>query len=373
MAIGIRLENTILPQLLPARLPRTLAILWAASMVLGLIGLAMRLLRGHADAGYGSYVPWGLWVGLYFHGVGIAGGAFLIGSIGYVFNITGFADKKDLRTDIVLSAAAILSGFMGVGFDLGHMDRAHYIFTSPSFTSMMAYNAWMYNAFIVLAGFCWLLTFLPKTEWLKPLLFLGILFSFLFPSQSGAFFAVVVTNSYWHNPLLIFLFLTSAITVGTAALALLRWYVSEGTAADDRSLLILRWITLGGVCFYFLLEFGELALHFWNPQSHEPAIDMLLTGPYWWMFWLVHLAGGLAAFILLAWPKQTAWMWGSLLVVLTFISGRLNILIPGQSAAELEGLQEAYQHARLTYLYFPTRSEERRGGKACRCRWSPYH
>ena len=55
-----------------------LAVFWVIAFVLGVIGLAQKFATGERLAGYGSYVPWGLWVALYFHGVGIAGGVFTV-------------------------------------------------------------------------------------------------------------------------------------------------------------------------------------------------------------------------------------------------------------------------------------------------------
>ena len=42
---------------------------FAVSAVAGTIGMVIRLTQGHLPAGYGSYVPWGLWIAIYFHGV----------------------------------------------------------------------------------------------------------------------------------------------------------------------------------------------------------------------------------------------------------------------------------------------------------------
>ena len=169
-------------------------LLWATWIVLlglGAIGVYQRFTQGHLPAGYGSYVPWGLWVALYFHGVGIAGGAFAVGAGGYVLDLPGFRSRRVLRTVIVLSIAAILPAFMGVWFDLGHMERSHRIFTSPAFTSMMTFNAWMYIIFVIGVAVAWMLSFRKESGWLKPVLCLSLVFSVLFPSQSGAFFGVV--------------------------------------------------------------------------------------------------------------------------------------------------------------------------------------
>lgn len=331
---------------------------WVVAAALGTLGAVQRLLEGHLPAGYGSYVPWGLWVALYFHGVGVAGGAFVLGAGGYVLDLAGFRSRTALRTVIVLSAAAILPSFLGVWFDLGHPERSHYIFVHASFTSMMAFNAWMYGVFMFVAAACFFLSYIERTQWLKPLLCLGILFSVLFPSQSGAFFGVVDAKPFWHSPLLPILFLTSAVTAGAALLLCVRWFFSGEDEETDRALQLLRWVTVISLAVYFVLEFAEFSLSLWNPQVSERAIELILWGPYWWVFWIIHLAiGGVTAFVLLVSRPRLAWVIGAFLVAVCFVSARLNVLIPGQAVAELEGLQEAFQHPRLKYMYEPSLNE----------------
>ena len=64
-------------------------------MVAGVIGLAQRIMYGHSLAGYGSYVPWGLWIGLYFLGIGIAGGSFIIGALGFILGARVLASHRN--------------------------------------------------------------------------------------------------------------------------------------------------------------------------------------------------------------------------------------------------------------------------------------
>jgi protein NrfD len=345
----------------PAAGPRALLWgLWLALLVLGAYGIYQRVTRGHLPAGYGSYVPWGLWVALYFHGVGIAGGAFAIGAGGYVLDLPGFRSRTVLRMVIVLAVAAIVPGFMAVWLDLGHMDRSYRIFFDPSFTSMMAFNAWMYGAFVVVAAICFFLSLTPASGWLKPLLCLAILFSVLFPSQSGAFFGVVDAKVFWHSALLPVLFFTSAVTAGTATLLAIRGILGRAsgleTLEENRSAMrILRNILLAGVIAYFAFEFAEFSIALWNPNTHAPAIELILWGPYWWVFWIVHLLiGGLLPLLLLLIPNRNAWVVAAVLLAVTFVSTRLNVLVPGQAVGEIRGLQEAFHHDRLTYIYHAT-------------------
>lgn len=269
----------------PAIAPPIRGLLWALWLIalgLGLVGVYQRWAMGHLPAGYGSFVPWGLWVAIYFHGVGIAGGAFLLGAGGFLLGLPGFRNPATLRMVIVLSVAAVIPAFLGVWLDLGHMERAAYIFLFPNFNSMMTLNAWMYTAFMILAAVCWFLTFQQRSAWLKPLLAPAILFSIMFPSQSGAFFGVVEAKGFWHSALLPMLFLASAITAGSAALLAVRVLLGPGaeSAADhEAAIRRLRTVTLIGLAVYFVFEFAEFSIALWNPEVHAPAIELILHGP----------------------------------------------------------------------------------------------
>jgi len=332
---------------------------WIVSLVLGTAGLYMYFTQGHVSAGYGSYVPWGLWVALYFHGIGIAGGAFILAGAAFLMDKPGFHRPAVLRMAIVLGVAAILPAFLAVWLDLGQMARAYRIFTSPKFTSMMTFNAWMYGAFLVVAALCWMLSFFRESAWLRPLICLGIFLSITIPSQSGAFFGVVEAKSFWHSGLFPILFLASAFTSG-AAMMLVVGYLMGGdeSGESDQQVSYTRMAVIKGMLVYFMLEFAEFSILIWNLNAHDPSVNLILTGPYWWVFWLVHLVlGGAVPLAMLFTRSPLAWAAASLLVAVTFVSSRLNALIPGQAVGELKGLQDAFQHERLSYIYNATAME----------------
>lgn len=341
-------------------------ILWLVLLAAGIAGLWQRFSYGHNAAGYGSYVPWGLWIALYFMGVAIGGGAFVFGAVGYILGWEGFETKADLRTAIILSISAILPAFMVIWLDLGRMDRLLMVFTSATFTSMIAFNAWMYNSFIVVALVCWALSFKDESVWMKPLLCLGTLLSILFPSQSGVFFEAVGTKQYWNSPLLSMMFLSSALAAGAGSLLLVRVLrPSAGEEAQrasldgEKAMLTLRFITVAALLVYLAFEFAELSIAVWRPSAEDRSVDFLIRGEYWWVFWIVQLFVG--AFVPLALyllsTSRAAWGLASVLLVLGFVAARMGILIPGQVVGQIPGLQQAFQDVRLTYAYHPTQME----------------
>lgn len=343
---------------------KLLWLVWIILLAAGLLGLWQRLTYGHSAAGYGSYVPWGLWIALYFMGVAMAGGAFVFGAAGYILGWKGFDSKADLRIAIVLSLAAILPAFMVIWLDLGRMDRLYMVFTSATFTSMIAFNAWMYNCFLVVAFLSWLLSFKKQSVWLKPLLCLGGFLSILFPSQSGVFFEAVGTKEYWNSPLLSMMFLSSALAAGAGALLLIRSILPPvwgkgGHEKNDHAIRTLRFITVAALAVYLAFEFAEVSIAVWRPYAESRSIDYLIMGDYWWVFWIVQLLVGallpLALYVLS--KSRGAWAFASVLLVLGFVAARMGILIPGQVVGQIPGLQQAFQDVRLTYAYHATSME----------------
>lgn len=329
--------------------------MWALFLVAGAFGVYLRLTHGHNLAGYGSYVPWGLWIGVYFVGVGISGGSFVLGSLGYLFGIDGFSKNSDLRTAIVLSLAGLFPAFLGVWLDLGRMDRMMNILSSPSFTSMMAFNAWMYNIFVVVGIIAWILSFTKNSSFLKPVLVMGMFLAILFPSQSGVFFEAVRTNEFWNSPLLSMLFFVSAIALGGASLMFVR---AAGAKEADAALKVLRIVTILGLIIYVVFEFAEFSIVFWNPGAHSPHVEFLLFGGYWFVFWVIHLAiGVLLPLLMLSTKNRALWVVASVLAIIGFGAARMCILIPGQVVSQLPGIQEAFQDPRLSFTYHITTME----------------
>ena len=335
-------------------------------LTLGSIGMIMRLVGGHLPAGYGSYVPWGLWIAIYFHGVGIAAGAFAISAVGYLFRAKGFHTLTSLRVACVIVVAAMVPGLLAVALDLGQPFRAYRLLFNPSFTSMMAFNTWMYLLLLAICAAVWFLSYRPDNGWLKPFLILGTLSSLMIPSQSGAFLGVVDAKPYWNSALLPIMMLVSALVAGAAVLIFVRALVGDGGWAGVSelketalaSLNVLRKVMLFGLFAYFLMVFAKFSIAIWNPQGKHPEIALLLFGPYWWVFWIVNLLiGGIIPIVLLLSSRPTLWIYSGIIITTAFISARLDVLIPGQAVGLLKGLQEAYSHPRLSYLYNPTLME----------------
>lgn len=365
--------------------------LWAVVFAAGLIGVVQRLTSGHQLAAYGSYVPWGLWVAVYIYFVGLSAGAFLISTVIYVFGVKRLESVG--RLALFTALVTLLMALLSIWFDLGHMSRFWRVYTRGAWTSMMAWMVWLYTAyFLLLLVETWfairadlarkagvpgavglvarVLSFgrLDHSEAavtadrrrVRLLATLGVPLATAFHGGVGALFGVIGARLFWHASIYPLLFLASALASGSALLTFVTafWGPGRGTREHRELVTLLATVTLGLLLVDVLFEFAEFSISLYATiPAAVKGFLIVLFGPYWWVFWIIHLALGIVVpIVLLATRRQQpAWAGvGAFLAAATFIAVRLNIIIPGLAYPELQGLERAYIGARLSYAYFPS-------------------
>ncbi len=363
-------------------------------LVLGLGGLFDRLTHGHLHANYGSYVPWGLWVAGYIYLIGLSAGAFLMSALVYVFRIESL--KKIGKLSLLTALATLIGALLTIWLDIGHMGRAWRLIFRTNFRSVMGWMAWLYSAYFVLllielwfamrvdlirnqnapglkGVVCKLLSFNGSdgseaalrrdANVLRILGSIGVPLAIAFHGSVGAIFGVVGARPYWHSGLTPIVFLVGALLSGGALLAFVTaiWGPDRGTESHKNIVLTIGKITLGLLLLDVLLEWAEYSVGLWNAVPSEAAsLKLILFGPYWWVFWFIHLGLGVVVPLLLLSikPKSvTAVSVAGFLIAFTFISVRLNIVIPGLAVPELEGLKHAFTGPGLRFDYFPSLME----------------
>ncbi|MDR7484027.1 MAG: NrfD/PsrC family molybdoenzyme membrane anchor subunit [Armatimonadota bacterium] len=370
---------------------RVFWVLWAAAFVAGLAGVVERLVSGHELAAYGSYVPWGLWVAVYIYFVGLSAGAFLLSTVIYVFGVKRLEPVG--RLALFTALVTLLVALFSIWFDLGHMSRFWRVYTSRAWTSMMAWMVWLYTAyFLLLLVEMWFAvradlarrsgepTFLGRLARLltlgqadlspaamdrdrrmvRLLATVGVPLATAFHGGVGALFGVIGARLFWHATIYPLLFLSSALASGSALLTFLTafWGPGRGTREHRELVTLLATISLGLLVLDLLFEFAEFSISLYAtiPAAVQGFL-LVLFGPYWWVFWLVHVAlGALAPIVILAVRRHHPTWAGvaTFLIAATFIAVRLNIVIPGLAYPEIQGLERAYIDHRLTFRYFPS-------------------
>ncbi|RME02020.1 MAG: hypothetical protein D6816_11545 [Bacteroidetes bacterium] len=365
-----------------------------ACFAIGLIGIYDRLVHGHVNANYGSYIPWGLWVAAYIYMIGLSAGAFVMSSLVYVFKVKAF--KKIGKLSLLVALATLVGALVTIWMDLGHMGRAWRLMFKTNFMSVMGWMVWLYSAYFILliielwlamrsdlvrcsqesglrGKICNFLLFGNKDDsperqaksarLLTILGTIGIPLAIAFHGSVGAIFGVVGARPYWHSGLTPIIFLIGAFLSGGALLTFIaaNWAPNKGTEEHRSMIVLLGKILLAMLAFDVLLEYAEITVGLWQSVPEEAAsLKLILFGEYWWVFWFVHVGLGVvvpALLLIFKGRSVRAVAIAGALIAVTFLAVRLNIVLPGLSVPEIEGLLHAYSSRGLTFDYFPSVSE----------------
>lgn len=340
------------------KMKRVYKILWGVCFIIGALAVLERLWVGKKLVNLGSYVTWGLWVSLYIYLVGLSSGAYIFSSLISVFKLKRF---EQLRSICVLSSlVTLLVALLAITLDLGHWERFWYVFIHPTASSMMSWMIWLYTVYFLLLVLQVFYAFRKKEEKAQILFKIGFPLAIAIPVCGGSLFGVVGARPYWHSAIFPVLFLFEALLSGIALITLLG--IVLGLAKDDNAgtFSILSKIILGLLSANIILEGAVLAVPLWGQIAyHIDAVKLVLFGQFWWIFWIVHMGLGviLPAFLLLKKTTLNKLGLAAGLIAFTFMSVRLNIVIPALAIPELKGLENAFIEKRLLFSYVPSLHE----------------
>ncbi len=371
------------------------------AMAVGFIGVGGRIWFGKTVTALGSYVPWGLWIGVYVYLVWLEIGSLLVYAVlTYVFRWKALTAMRGLVyfTALIILVIALLT----ILLDIGHMFRFWKVYAQPAWSSPIAWMVWFHTAYLaLLAAETWFalrpalvrqagqpnlagkvarVLLLGRTELspeareqgeriLKVLGWMSIPLGAALISVIGAIFGVVAARPYWNATILPLVFLVNSMVAGGALLtfqyvAFWRHRVSDLPAGEaggyPEVCRQLGRILLGllVVALYAALVNAVLILYP-NVPSHAAAVKIIFYGPYWYSFWIFHVLLGIVVPLVLLIRFSSPFGIGTaaFLMAATFIVIPLNIVIPAQLEPQLKGLAEAYMDARLVTSYFPNLME----------------
>jgi molybdopterin-containing oxidoreductase family membrane subunit len=332
------------------------------AVVFGAIGLWYRLAFGKAHLAFGSYIPWGLWVGLYIYLVGVSGGAFLVAFLHYGLGIESL--RRPSRYAVPIALVTLGAGLTLVLLDLGHMERFWYLFTRTSPTSLLAWMVWVYTLYSLVLLAMLVAMARENQGALKWLSIAAFVLVVTFGGGEGALFGVLGSKPFWHSGLLPIRFLFSAFLSGVglvvfASVLFRRWPNDAENEATHR---FFRQALLVLLALNIVVEFAEFSVtHYSGVPAVLEAHDLMWFGPYWWVFWIVQVAIGLALPTLILASRsggRPAWLGlTGLLIAIGYAGTKQNLVLPGLAVPDFRTLPEAFVHPRLTVTYFPSATE----------------
>jgi molybdopterin-containing oxidoreductase family membrane subunit len=334
---------------------KTMAGLAGLGLVIGAWSLIQRLLYGLNPVAFGSYVPWGLWVAFYLFFLGLSAGAFLITILANVCRLERFEPLSRLAALTVL--VSIVCELLFITLDLGRFERIYQFLLSPSPTSLMFWMFVLVNAMGAIYTFK--LWFMAKGDQpkVRALSWISLPVGLLFYGANGAFFAIMLNRPLWNNGLTPVLFIVAALLSGGALITWLGWLFRR----DETLTAELGRIILGLLLAFLVMEFAQIFVAWWSGGDlARDALDSLLAGPQWWVFWVIHLILGSLLPLLMLWRggrQAPTVARASLLILLTFVAARYAFLIPDLKTLRVQGLEEAFVHFRLGTAYAPNVNE----------------
>jgi Ni/Fe-hydrogenase subunit HybB-like protein len=313
-------------------------------MAAGFYATVLRFTQGLGrSTNLNDQFPWGIWIGFdVLCGVMLAAGGFTLTAAVHIFNI------KRLRPIV---RPTVLTAFLGyvlvcvaLMFDLGRPYRIWHplIMRNPhSVMFEVAYCVMLYTTVLALE---FSPIVLERFQWHKPLRIIrgvtiplvicGVILSTLHQSSLGTLYLIMPEklHPFWYSPLLPVFFFLSAIAVGLA-MTIFESSLSAKHFGRQLELPILQ--ELGRVLVVVLGVYGILRL---EDLLHRGVLKLAFQPGYeMYLFWLEVLLAIVIPLALLTQKKVRLSAGGlyvsAVLVVLGFITNRLNVSITGLESA----------------------------------------
>lgn len=343
-------------------LKKTFYVLSVIALLIGAWGVFNRLTTGHANANYGSYVVWGLWVAMYLFFAGAAAGGFMVASLDLLFNVKVLrgTGKVALWGAIVCLAAALLS----IWLDLGHMERIWKVYFQGNPSSVMFQMVWGYTIFgLIMVVALFLAIRYPQSLGLKITMVVGLVTSLFVSGAVGALLGVQAARPFWHVGLFPVQFPVFSLATGVALLMTLLALFAPDDPQRPQQLRLLGIMSaiLVGIKLYFMwADFSQSI--YGNVPMNIDAVNEVLFGPYWWAFWIVQiLIGSLIPLIIMLQPRliiKPAWAGAAgIMLLVGYAVARALIIFPALSIPEIDALAEAFTGPHLSFAYFPSPME----------------
>jgi Ni/Fe-hydrogenase subunit HybB-like protein len=319
-------------------------LVFLALMAAGFYGTVVRFAQGLGrSTNLNDQFPWGLWIGFdVLCGVMLAAGGFTLTAAVHIFNI------KRLRPIV---RPTILTAFLGyvlvcvaLMYDLGRPYRIWHPLVMRNPHSVMfevAYCVMLYTTVLSLEFSPIVLERFNLQKPLKivraaliPLVILGVILSTLHQSSLGTLYLIMPEKLHplWYSPLLPVFFFISAIAVGLA-MTIFESSLSAKYFGRQLELPILQ--ELGRVLVVVLCVYGILR---YEDLLHRGVLKLVLRPGYeMYLFWLEISLSLIFPLLLLSQKKVRTTASGlylaAVLVVLGFITNRLNVSITGLESA----------------------------------------
>jgi len=319
--------------------------IFLALLALGGAALAIGkiVIWGDNSVGYGSYVPWGLWVAAYGFLIALSAGSALVANMYYAFGREGY--KASARSALLLSIISLITALPLIGMDLGHPFRGIMVLITPDFQSFLPWAAWSYVLFLIVS-----LLLLKKAKSGSDTQMLGklsLLLATLFTIFEALHFGTVIAHPVWNSAITIPLFFATAVALGYCILALL----GEVKGEFVRTMLIAHLLIVD------IMEIANISVQWHSSASAmQAAAAEALASPVFWVFIALGVVFPLAL-LSQRQPPSSIIKVAAASTIIGLFAAKYEFVTSAFAAAQFAALPTAYTGPGLTTHYVPSALE----------------
>lgn len=304
------------------------------------LAAAKMMIWGDSVVGYGSYVPWGLWVAVYGFMVTLSAGSALAANLYYGFGQQRY--KEAARPALLISMLSLLFALPLIASDLGHPFKGIMVLLRPNFHAFLPWAVWSYVLFLLVS-----FTVMKKADAGKDTRAVGklsMLLAAAFLFFESLHFGVVIAHPVWNSAIIIPLFFVTSATLGFATVAL---FSTESNDGMRRGILSAHLILLG------LMVIGQVIVQAYSstPEMAATSSHTLASGA----FWLYIVCGLILPVALFSMPGNGfLTKVGAVSVFIGLLADKYEFVTGAFSLAQFAELPAAFHGPGLTTLYTPT-------------------
>ncbi|KAA6185972.1 molybdopterin oxidoreductase [Thiohalocapsa marina] len=325
----------------PERYWGILAILAGVIAIGGAAALYMEH-EGHWVTGMTNSVVWGMPHVFAVFLIVAASGALNVASIGTVF---GKRLYKPLgRLSGLLASALLVGGLLVLVLDLGRPDRLVVAMTTYNFSSIFAWNIFLYTGFLIITvGYLWTMAERKGNPFMRPVGTFAFLWRLALTTGTGSIFGFLVGRQAYDTAILAPMFVVMSFAYGLAVYILVLMFsfhlderpIGERMLKRLKNLLAL----FVGAVLYFTLVY-HLTKLYGAKYSDVESFILVNGGIYTFLFWFGWvLVGGLVPLGILYHPersKSASWVAAACGFVIVGGLAALYVIIIGSQAYPLE-------------------------------------
>src|SRR5574338_270308 len=336
-------------------------------VTMGLYSTFLRFSRGlGATTNLHDSVPWGLWIGFDFIGVGLAAAGFTIAATVHIFNIHKYEP---------LVRPAILTAFLGYSVvvclllvDLGRPENFWHPLVMWNIHSVMFEITWC----IICYSTVLLLEFAPvilekfklkaPIKLLKiisiPVVIAGVIFSTLHQSSFGSLYLIVPGKLHplWYSSLLPIHFFVSCVAAGLSMIIFESYLIARGCTKENGFCNTgLKINILSGAAFVvWIALIAGLLLKIYDFVNNDKLGYLIIPSMETSLFYLEIVIGTITPIYLLSYKKfreDKKWLYViSVCVISGLILNRLNVSITGLVASSGANYFPSFDEISITMM-----------------------